>query len=100
MTSYVRLGTQRVPDPRPYDPTAPVTGVPALMDDIKPFRSPIDGKEISSRSALREHEQRHGVRQVGDLKPHEFDNRTRVTESFKEKAFEDAFRKAVQKVGI
>lgn len=41
---------------------------PGVMGDIKPFVSPIDGKEISSRSQLREHERRHGVRQCGELK--------------------------------
>lgn len=29
--------------------------------DIQPFRSPIDGKEISDRRQLREHNERHGV---------------------------------------
>ena len=37
-----------------------------MILDIAPFRSPIDGSEISSRKALRDHERRHGVRQVGN----------------------------------
>jgi len=37
-----------------------------VMGDIQPFRSPIDGTVITSRSQLREHEQRHGVRQCGN----------------------------------
>lgn len=41
---------------------------PVLITDIKPFVSPIDGSEITSRSKLRSHEQRHGVKQAGDFK--------------------------------
>lgn len=37
-----------------------------VMGDIRAFRSPIDGSVIASRSQLREHERRHGVRQVGN----------------------------------
>ena len=36
-----------------------------VISDIKPFVTQ-DGKEISSRSALRAYEQRMGVRQVGN----------------------------------
>lgn len=39
-----------------------------VIEDTKPFLSPIDGKEISTRKALREHCQRHDVIQVGDEK--------------------------------
>jgi hypothetical protein len=39
-----------------------------FMPDIAEFQSPIDGSLISSRSTLRAHEQRHGVRQCGELK--------------------------------
>lgn len=44
--------------------------LPFLMDDIKPFVSPIDDnlKEITSRSQLRAHERTHNVRQAGDFK--------------------------------
>lgn len=45
---------------------APPKGGAFFMPDIKPFISPIDGTEISSRSHLRSHEHKHGVRQVGD----------------------------------
>jgi hypothetical protein len=48
-----------------------VVGCPQIMGDIKAFRSPIDGAEISSRSSLRAHEQKHGVKQCGDFKPGE-----------------------------
>jgi hypothetical protein len=37
-----------------------------VMSDIEPFVSPLDGKVIGSRSALREHERRHNVRQIGN----------------------------------
>ena len=39
-----------------------------VMGDTKSFISPIDRSEISSRSQLREHEKKHGVRQCGELK--------------------------------
>jgi hypothetical protein len=42
-----------------------------VASDIKEFVSPIDGTLISSRSGLRAHEQRHGVKQNGDMKPGE-----------------------------
>ena len=42
-----------------------------LMGDINEFQSPIDGETISSRSQLRAHERKHGVRQAGDFKPGE-----------------------------
>lgn len=42
--------------------------LPFLMGDIKPFVSPIDDKEITSRSQLRAHERTHNVRQAGDFK--------------------------------
>lgn len=31
-----------------------------------PFISPVDGTEISCKRGLREHERKHGIRQVGD----------------------------------
>jgi glycine cleavage system H lipoate-binding protein len=37
-----------------------------VMKDIEPFVSPVDGKVVGSRSALREHERRHNVRQIGN----------------------------------
>lgn len=43
-------------------------GCPVVMSDIAPFVSPIDGTEITSRSGLKAHEQRHGVKQAGDFK--------------------------------
>jgi hypothetical protein len=37
-----------------------------VMRDIDEFVSPIDGSTVGSRSALREHEKRHNVRQIGN----------------------------------
>lgn len=38
------------------------------MPDLEPFVSPIDGKVVSGRAALREHDKRHGVTNVADFK--------------------------------
>ena len=73
---------------------------PFLMPDITPFQSPINFGEISSRSALREHEKRYGVRQCGELnKPEDYSNASRRTESFDRKRLETAFREALGKHG-
>lgn len=53
-------GNPMNPDKSSWVPEAPV-----VMNDIEEFRSPRDGTMISSRSALREHEQKYGIRQVG-----------------------------------
>lgn len=53
--------------------TGPRSGA-FFMPDIKEFVSPIDGEVISSRSKLRAHERRHGVRQAGDFKKGELIN--------------------------
>jgi glycine cleavage system H lipoate-binding protein len=37
-----------------------------VMKDIEPFVSPVDGKVVGSRSALRQHERQHNVRQIGN----------------------------------
>lgn len=39
-----------------------------IMPDIEPFKSPIDGTIISSRSKYRDHMKRHGVIDVGNEK--------------------------------
>lgn len=49
---------------------------PLVMPDLDRvynggFKSPIDGEHITSRSQLRAHERKHGVRQAGDFKPGE-----------------------------
>jgi hypothetical protein len=38
----------------------------AVISDIDPFTSPIDGSILSSRSQVREHERKHQVRQCGN----------------------------------
>lgn len=42
---------------------------PAVMPDIQPFISPVDGREISSRTHLRTHNARHGVVQQAEYGP-------------------------------
>ena len=37
-----------------------------VMSDIEEFVSPVDKSVIGSRSALRNHERRHGIRQIGN----------------------------------
>tara|TARA_R100000935_G_C2728850_1_gene121074 strand:- start:221 stop:481 length:261 start_codon:yes stop_codon:yes gene_type:complete len=37
-----------------------------VMSDIEEFVSPVDKSVISSRSGLRNHERRHGIRQIGN----------------------------------
>lgn len=57
-----------------FDHNGPaVPSGPMILKDIEqhygaPIISPIDGSHITSRSQLREHEIRHGVRQAGDFK--------------------------------
>jgi hypothetical protein len=38
------------------------------MPDIEPFVSPIDGRVISGRAALRDHNKQHNVTNVADYK--------------------------------
>ena len=71
------------------------------MPDIAPFVSPLDYSVVSSRSTLREHEKRHNVIQVGDLKtPQDFSNAEKRSEAFNEKRFENAYRTALEKKGL
>lgn len=76
---------------------------PTFVPDIKEFVSPIDGTVIGSRSALREHEKRHGVRQCGELKtPADFDNspaRREIGRS-SDRQLERAFRAALERSGL
>jgi hypothetical protein len=43
-----------------------------IIGDIEPFKSPIDGTLITSRSKLRDHNKRHGVTNVQDYGPEWF----------------------------
>lgn len=45
---------------------APTPKAHVVMDDIEPFVSPVDGKPVTSRSKLREHQRIHDVRQHGE----------------------------------
>jgi hypothetical protein len=48
---------------------------PYYMPDIKPFVSPMSGKELSSRRQVQHEERGYGVRQCGELKNvSDFDN--------------------------
>ena len=44
----------------------PKNQTPDVMNDIKPYKSMIDGSEITSRSRHREHLQAHGCVEVGN----------------------------------
>lgn len=75
-------------------------GGPYYMSDIAEFVSPVGYEHITSRSQLREHERRHGIRQCGELKtPGDFDNGARRQSAFNERSFDRAFRAAVEKTG-
>lgn len=71
---------------------------PYWMGDIQPFLSPMR-TVISSRSQLREYEQRHGVRQVGtDLKVSDY--AAKPEPKTNERALERAYQIALQKTGL
>ena len=53
------VGVDEIPD-KEYAPT--------FIPDIQPFRSPVDGTMITSRSSLRNHNKRNGVIQTEELK--------------------------------
>lgn len=40
---------------------------PYIMPDKQPYRSPLDGTVVTSRSQHREHMRRHGVIEAGDM---------------------------------
>ena len=66
----------------PTDHKAPSKEGPFVMPDLDrayggAIVSPIDGEHITSRSHLRAHERKHGVRQCGDFKPGEIVQRDR-----------------------
>ena len=46
--------------------TEPRASGPMVMGDIKPYRSMIDGREITSRSRHREHLRAHGYQEIGN----------------------------------
>lgn len=88
-----------------FKPATPVRvikkadGGPTFVPDIAPFLSPVDRTVISSRSQLREHERRHGVRQVGtDLKLSDY--AAKPEPKTNERALERAYQIALQKTGL
>jgi hypothetical protein len=52
----VEVGENYVPEPR----------APMVYGDIKPYKSMIDGSEITSRSRHREHLRMHGCIEIGN----------------------------------
>ena len=60
---YIAVGNKWVPieDYQAPDPTGPL-----IMPDIQPYRSMIDGSEITSRSKYREHLREHNCVEVGN----------------------------------
>lgn len=97
---YALIEWKPLPKQAPRQDKAKGPSGPFFMSDISSFVSPLDYSVISSRSTLREHERKHGVRQVGDMKPKDFDNSACRAESFRERSFDNAFREAVEKTGI
>jgi len=51
---------------------APIPRTHLVMSDMQPFVSIVDGKTISSRSGLHDHNQRNNVVPAGDLKQKDF----------------------------
>lgn len=80
--------------------TQPRQGAPApfFMADINPFVSPIDRSEITSRSQLREHEKRHGVRQCGELKTAADFDHSREPYQYSERKLDEALRRAANRI--
>jgi len=64
MTTYV-LRDGKLVDKSRAPPLSGAFHSHGVMPDLKPFVTQ-DGKEISSRSALRAYEQANGVRQIGN----------------------------------
>lgn len=97
---YALIEWKPLPKQAPRQDKAKGPSGPFFMSDISSFVSPLDYSVISSRSTLREHERKHGVRQVGDMKPKDFDNAVKRQEAFNERRFDAAFRVGVEKTGL
>lgn len=63
----------------------------SIMEDIEPFVSPVDGSVVTSRSRLREHNDRNGV-----VNFHEFDGEWEKTAAKKEAIANGTDREAKQ----
>lgn len=46
----------------------PQSSTPYVMEDMKPYRSPLDGSYVGSRSTHKAHMRQHGVIEVGNEK--------------------------------
>ena len=77
-------------------PEKEVGQAPSVLGDISPFRSPIDGRLIASRSALRDHCARHNVVLVADLKG--LPPRTTHTQAPPSEAYREATRRTIADV--
>lgn len=67
-TSWIQDSTTGKLIPRSrYTPKA--SNTPAILKPLEPFKSPIDGQEISCRSHLRAHNLAHGVTNAHDYSP-------------------------------
>jgi hypothetical protein len=44
-------------------------GAPMIMRDLEPYRSPLDGSMVTSRSQHRAHMRQHGVIEMGNERP-------------------------------
>lgn len=62
-TRYIAVGNKWVPV---EEYQTPENMGPLIMHDIKPYKSMIDGTEITSRSRHREHLRDHGCVEVGN----------------------------------
>ena len=78
-----------------------------ILDDIEPFVSPVDGSTISSRSALREHNKRHGVTNVRDYGEGWFERKAKERDDYvsgrSERAKQerlDTIQRALHKHGV
>ena len=65
-----------------------------VIPDIREFTSPIDGKRITSRKALREHNARHNVIDVGNDPAARYPKRPAVDTS----GVDDAMRRALNEL--
>ena len=82
----------------------PISQRAYVMEDIKPFVSPVDGTVISSRPHLEAHNRRHGVTNSADYSPDFL--KSRADQRLKQQAREgkqervDKIRNALDRAGV